>query len=146
MSQKTTDSASSKKGRDTSLRRFTVTGSLVSKANSRRLVSARSIDGVVRPRVIKSEAALAWTEAALWQLKSQNRGRLPVTTPVHLIAEVYYSSRRPDLDVSLLMDVLQEAKVYENDRQVQKITATKRLDQGNPRVEVLLEPYLEQEL
>lgn len=54
---------------------------------------------------------------------------------VGLEATIYYASRRPDLDESLLMDILQKAGVYTNDRLIKEKHIFWGLDKTNPRVE-----------
>ena len=111
---------------------------LVSKSNSRRLVKIR---GSIVP--IKSKAALefmayamtwAWTDAAV---------PFPWTFPVVLTARCYYASRRPDLDVALLMDWLQARGIILNDRAVHEIHAYKFLDPKQPRVEWEIRAHIE---
>jgi twinkle protein len=51
--------------------------------------------------------------------------------------DVFYDSRRPDLDNSLkvVLDCLQKAKVIKNDNKAMEILARKHLDKINPRIE-----------
>lgn len=114
---------------------YTLAGNLCSKANSRRLVAFGG-----RPRVIKSARAMNWLDSASWQLKRPAR---PISGPLALICTVYYDSMRPDLDISLLMDFLQKQGVYENDRQVWHIEATRTIDKENPRVVFRLDEFQE---
>jgi len=109
-----------------------IRGELASKANSRRLVT---IGG--KPRFIKSAKALAFEQAALMQIPLDHR--IGMTGQIRMTATIYYASRRPDLDPSLLMDVLEHAGVYCNDRQIHEQHLTKKLDRLNPRVELMLE-------
>ena len=53
------------------------------------------------------------------------------------IIDVFYDSRRPDLDNSLkvVLDCLQKAKVIKNDNKAMEILARKHLDKINPRIE-----------
>lgn len=111
-----------------------ITGELCSKSNSRRIVMRGK-----RPLVIKSEKALLYEESSLLQLSNQLRGFDAYEGYVRLIAHVYYSTKRPDLDISLLQDVLEKAGVYKNDRQVVEIHAFKYWDKENPRVLVEVE-------
>lgn len=111
---------------------LTIAGGLVSKANSRRLVV---IGG--KPRFIKSATALAWEHSALMQIPHDHR--IGMTGPIRMTATIYYPSRRNDLDPSLLMDVLERAGVYENDRSIVEQHLYKKLDPENPRVELVLE-------
>lgn len=108
----------------------TILGNLQSKANSRRMI---------RPGlVIKSKKALEYVDSALMQLKAPMRSRQPFTKPVACEFTVYYVSRRSDLDTSLMRDILQEAGVYLNDRQIEEVHEYKHFDKTNPRVEILV--------
>lgn len=111
---------------------LTLYGELASKANSRKLVT---IGG--KPRFIKSDKAREWEKIADMQIPADHR--VGMTGPIRMTATIYYASRRPDLDPSLLMDVLEHSGVYANDRQIVEQHLTKKLDPLNPRVELVLE-------
>ena len=86
-----------------------INGQTFSKANSRKLVTVYG-----KPRVIKSLAARTWLAAAEWQVKPIEpllEGELRADI------DIYYPSKRQDLDPSLVLDFLQ-GRVYQNDRQV----------------------------
>ena len=51
---------------------------------------------------------------------------------------IFYASRRPDLDESLILDLLQ-GLVYVNDRQVKERHTYWGLDPENPRAEIIIE-------
>ena len=51
---------------------------------------------------------------------------------------IYYASRRPDLDESLILDLLQGV-VYLNDRQVKERHVYWGLDPEKPRAEIIIE-------
>jgi Holliday junction resolvase RusA-like endonuclease len=112
--------------------RGTILGEPASKANSRRIVRMGS-----HVRVIKSEKALAYVEAVSRQvpeLPAQDQ----LLAPIRMTAHLYYASRRPDLDPSLILDALQ-GRVYRNDRAVREMHLYHHLDRDNPRAEILLE-------
>lgn len=111
---------------------FTIQGELASKSNQRRMVMMKGV-----PRFIKSEKALVWEKLALLQIPT--KVRKGYTGPIRLTAHIYYASRRPDLDVSLLQDTLERARVYQNDRQIVELHLYKKLDSHSPRVEVTIE-------
>jgi Holliday junction resolvase RusA-like endonuclease len=48
---------------------------------------------------------------------------------------IYYATQRPDLDESLILDLLQ-GKVYANDRQVRERHTYHHIDKADPRVEI----------
>lgn len=133
--------------------RFTVLGEPASKANSRRNVV---IGG--KSRSIKSKKALDYEKYALLQVPIDARVR--TSGPVCVTLRIFYASQRPDLDESLILDILQDrytrlkdtkervlvqAGVYQNDRQVREKHIYWGLDKRNPRTEVeirLLAPEL----
>ena len=65
---------------------------------------------------IKSEKALGYVDAFKRQAKAACH-LLEGDVIVHIT--IYYASRRPDLDESLILDLLQGV-AYENDRQVKE--------------------------
>lgn len=106
---------------------FTILGEPASKANSRRITKSGG-----KMRSIKSEKALRYVRA--FQLQA------PVVRPVieediEVEMTIYYASRRPDLDESVILDAMQ-GLVYANDRQVKKKIITWGLDRDNPRAEI----------
>ena len=101
-----------------------VLGEPASKSNSRRLVRVRGI-----PRVIKSEKAIKYKKLFLSQVSEDD----PIEGDVELGVVVWYATRRPDLDLSLIMDLLQETGVIVNDRQIKIIKAYHHIDKENPR-------------
>jgi Holliday junction resolvase RusA-like endonuclease len=83
-------------------------------------------------RLIKSDKALKYSDAFKLQLKPLQplmQGDLRVTM------HIYYASRRPDLDESLILDLMQGV-VYENDRQVKERHTYWHLDPESPRAEI----------
>jgi hypothetical protein len=104
-----------------------VLGEPASKANSRKVVLIRG-----STRVIKSDKARAYAAAFLMQcrpLKTLLEGDLSISI------KIYYASRRPDLDESLILDLLQGV-VYTNDRQVKVKHIFWGLDKDCPRAEI----------
>jgi hypothetical protein len=117
--------------------KFTVYGEPCSKANSRRLVTIRS-----KPAFIKSKKALAYVNDFHVQCPQLQP---PISGDVAVRMTIYYSSRRPDLDESLILDCMQSVKqkktvlrnnIYLNDRQVKEKHIYWGLDKENPRTEI----------
>jgi Holliday junction resolvase RusA-like endonuclease len=105
-------------------------GEPASKANSRRLVHFGSMS-----RLIKSQKALNYSDAFKQQCKTIEplmSGDLRVTM------WIYYATRRPDLDESLILDLMQ-GLVYTNDRQVKERHTYWRLDPAQPRAEIIID-------
>jgi len=111
---------------------FTAYGEPASKANSRRAVYVGN-----KPRFIKSKKALDYSGEFIKQCP---RIRPLIECDVHVLMTIYYKTRRPDLDESLVLDLMQD-RIYRNDRQVKKKTITWGLDRDNPRAEIEVRPF-----
>lgn len=109
---------------------FTILGEPASKANQRRLVRNGGV-----PRFIKSAKAIAYAEAFAMQCPRLNP-LLDGDLAVHIT--IYYASRRPDLDESVILDAMQ-GLIYVNDRQVKAKHVYWGLDRENPRAEIRVE-------
>ena len=103
---------------------FTVLGEPASKANQRKLVN---IKGRIVP--IKSQKALNYVKTFQQQIPKLEP---PTEEYVRVEMMIYYASRRPDLDESLILDCMQDY-VYYNDRQVKEKHIYWGLDKENPR-------------
>jgi len=106
--------------------KFTILGEPASKANSRRWTGKF---------FIKSEKALKYGESFKQQcpvLDPLMEGDLSVTI------RIWYASRRPDLDASLIFDLMQDC-IYKNDRAVREQHLYWGLDKDNPRAEIIVE-------
>ena len=89
-------------------------------------------------RMITTAKARTWKKAAAWSLRAQ-RGTIPtITGPCTLTIRVFLPTASGDVDnyLKAVLDALQDAKVFANDRQVQGIQATKAKDKDRPRVEI----------
>ena len=130
--------------------RLVILGEPASKANSRQIVTFGKGDAK-RSAVIKSKKARSYEHDALRQIPPLARQRLE--GPIKLTAKIYYASERPDLDESVILDVLQDrysgkgeqrvlvqAGVYRNDRQVRERHVYHAIDRQNPRAEIEIEP------
>lgn len=133
---------------------FVIHGEPASKANQRQLVTFPDGKGGKRPALIKSKKARGWERDALLQIPASARQRLEGRLRVTLW--IYYESERPDLDASVVMDVLQDRwsgtgdkrvlvqpGVYRNDRQVREMHFYHGIDRFKPRVSVLVERLVE---
>lgn len=137
---------------------FVIFGQPYSKANSRLIVDM-PIKGTdrKRPAVVKSKDAQQYERDALRQIPPYARRRLE--GPVRVTLRIFYASERPDLDESVVLDVLQdryagkgEARqlvqhgVYRNDRQVREKHVFHSIDRKNPRAEIVVEPLQAQQV
>jgi Holliday junction resolvase RusA-like endonuclease len=105
-------------------------GEPASKANSRRVVRYGGIS-----RLIKSAKALSYSDVFRQQCKPL---ATLMTGDLRVTLYIYYASRRPDLDESLILDLMQ-GLIYENDRQVKERHCYWGLDPDNPRAEIIIE-------
>ena len=105
-------------------------GEPASKANSRRVVKFGSMS-----RLIKSQKALDYSDVFKQQCM-----KLPelMTGDLKVTMFIFYASRRPDLDESLILDLMQ-GYIYENDRQVKEKHILWGLDPDKPRAEIIVE-------
>lgn len=106
-------------------------GEPASKANSRRVVKIGNVS-----RMIKSQKALNY--ACSFKAQAKPVGPL-LEGDVSITIHIWYASRRPDLDESLILDLLQGV-IYMNDRQVKEKHIYWHLDKHNPRCEITCQP------
>lgn len=106
---------------------ITILGQPASKSNSRKKVYIHG-----KPRFIKSERALIYSKVFKQQCLLLYPKPELLKGDVILFIKVFYGSRRPDLDESLIMDLLQGV-AYDNDRQVKEKHIYWGLDRDNPR-------------
>jgi Holliday junction resolvase RusA-like endonuclease len=111
---------------DKSIITFTILGEPASKSNSRRWTGRR---------LIKSIKALNYSD----MFKQQ----CPVLDPLmdgdlRVTMKIWYASRRPDLDASLIFDLMQDC-IYKNDRAIKEQHLYWGLDKNNPRAEITVE-------
>ena len=108
---------------------FTIIGEPASKANSRVPIPRISKAGNPYVQFAKSAKALAYVKAARLQVMPL---RPMLEGPLAAHISIYYASRRPDLDESLIFDALQGV-IYKNDRQIVEKHIWRYLDRKNPR-------------
>jgi Holliday junction resolvase RusA-like endonuclease len=140
---------------------FVILGQPCSKANSRKIVTLNRGKDNARTAVVKSADALAYERDALKQIPPEARVRLE--GPVAVTLRLFYASERPDLDESIVLDVLQDRfaprngkesqlprtliqrGVYRNDRQVREKHVYHAIDRANPRAEITVQPLVAQQ-
>tara|TARA_R110000824_G_scaffold173709_4_gene351875 strand:- start:778 stop:1164 length:387 start_codon:yes stop_codon:yes gene_type:complete len=108
----------------------TILGEPASKSNSRQIVRMGG-----KPRLIKSKKALSYIQAFSLQVPKINQ---PIEGDVLMWCRIHYASRRPDLDESLIMDMLQASGVIVNDRQIKAKIILWALDRETPRADIKL--------
>ncbi len=110
---------------------FQILGEPASKANSRKIVTMRG-----KPVSIKSDKARNYVKTFCQQCEKLEE---LFTSDVCVEMLIYYASRRPDLDESLILDCMQ-GYVYENDRQVKQKNIYWALDRDSPRTVIRVSP------
>ncbi len=101
-----------------------ILGEPASKSNSRQLIKRAG-------KIISIKSRKALNYVITFQ-KQCPRLQRPLQGDLRVDMEVFYASRRSDLDVSLILDAMQKY-IYENDRQVKEQHLYWRLDKDNPR-------------
>lgn len=109
---------------------FTIEGEPASKANSRRLVKIKN-----RPAFIKSTKALGYEK--MFKAQCPNLQDKMLEGDLWVDIKIYYASRRPDLDESVILDCMQ-GFIYANDRQVKEKHVYWALDREKPRAEIVV--------
>jgi Holliday junction resolvase RusA-like endonuclease len=115
-----------------------VQGNLPSMKNRRRIVPNKRTG---KQALIKSKECMEYEKLFLPEISPylhEYRRFVPIPVPVQLTAIVTYRSKRSDLDVNYLMDLLQTFGVIANDNQITHITAMKEVDKDAPKVEFML--------
>lgn len=88
-----------------------------------------------RPALIKSAKALEYEKAAERQIPKL----FPLLVgPVRVSIKIFYATERPDLDASVILDVMQK-RIYVNDRQVRELHLWHAVDRNNPRAVIEIE-------
>ena len=117
--------------------RLNILGQPPRKSNSRRIVTNPRTG---RPMLIKSDEALRWMDNAMLQIPARAcQGLGSAEKPVAVTCWVRYRTRRPDLSIELVLDMLQKAGVISDDRHVYEFHAFKEFDREQPGVEILVE-------
>ena len=106
---------------------LTILGEPASKANSRRIVKIKGVTRVIRSaKALRYAAEFTRQCQTLYPLLDHDGSKLLVVLDIH------YRTRRPDLDESLILDLLQH-RAYRNDRSVRAKIVRWHLDKENPR-------------
>lgn len=108
---------------------MTILGNTPSKSNQYR---------IARGRMYKSKQLKQYED--LFLIQCQQYRDLLIDQEFGIKLEVYYPSRRTDLDNSLkvILDCCQKAKIIKNDNKCVRIEADKFIDKENPRINILI--------
>ncbi len=110
-----------------------IKGNVPSKSNCYRIIRIGKKSSLAKAKKLKEYERLF----ALQCKKYKNRN---IEGEFALYIDVYYDSKRPDLDNSLkvVLDCLQKLKAFTNDNKCVDIHARKFKDKDNPRIEYKL--------
>ena len=111
------------------IQKFMITGNCPSKSNCYKVIKLGSKCSLGKQKHLKSY------ENSFKLQMLQYKYEL-IETEFKFIIDVYYDSRRPDLDNALkvVLDCLQKAGAIKNDNKCIEIVAKKHLDKENPRI------------
>lgn len=113
---------------------FTISGQPYSKANSRKMAIRKSKRGKQFLAPIKNDTVQAYCQA----FKVQCPRMFPcIEGDLAAVIHIVYASRRPDLDESLILDLMQTSLIN-NDRQIKARIVTHGVDPDNPHCRVRL--------
>ena len=110
--------------------RFTIIGNTPSKSNSYKVIRLGNRCGLGKQKKLYD-----YEKSFLSQMQQYNYKLIEGN--FKFIIDVFYDSRRPDLDNSLkvVLDCLQKSKAIKNDNKCLEIKAFKHLDKEKPRIE-----------
>ena len=116
----------------------TVKGNAPSKSNCYFIITKKGANGKYHGSLAKSSSLTKYEESFIWQ--AGHLRDLMINEPFDFDIDVYYPSKRSDLDNSLkaVLDSLQRIKCIKNDNNCAKIVARKFIDKENPRVEITI--------
>lgn len=115
--------------------KLTIPGKPISGTNSKRWVQRGD-----RRFLVPSAAAERWKKEAYWHVRGQWKTRKPLTELREVELHVYRERNSGDVDnyPKLVLDTLQAAHVFENDRIIKRLIVNALVDRDNPRVEVTI--------
>lgn len=116
----------------------TIQGNIPSIKNRRRLIPGK---GNRKPMIIKSKDAMDYEQ--LFLLSIPKKMRVGYEGPVSVRARIWYQSRRSDLSVELLYDLIAKAGIILNDRQIMHCECWKGLDKESPRLHFTVKKWEE---
>lgn len=112
----------------------TIKGNVPAKSNCYKIITLNGHGSLAKGKALKE-----YEESFMWQCaKYRNVG---INTPFEIYIDVFYPSKRSDLDNSLkvVMDCLQKIGAITNDNNCCKIVAQKFIDKDCPRIEFKIE-------
>lgn len=113
-----------------------IRGQIISKANNYQSVPGSN----GKPRIIKTERIRRYENSFVAQCKIYKDAQINI--PFHLDLTVWESNKTYDLDnaIKTVLDCLQYVRAITNDNLCERITATKKIDNLNPRIKFAITP------
>ena len=107
-----------------------ILGNTPSKSNCYKIITLGKHASLAKTPTLKK-----YEESFFWQVRNLRDKMIDV--PFEFYIDVYYPSKRSDLDNSfkVVLDCLQKSKVIKNDNNCSLIHARKFIDKENPRIE-----------
>jgi len=114
----------------------TIKGHVPSKSNQYKVIKLGNKCSLTKSKLVKN-----YEFNFLQQLPSNLKG-LMIEDEFEFIVNIYFNSRRPDLDgaFKVILDCLQMTKTIKNDNKCVKIVAQKAVDKDDPRIEFQIKP------
>jgi len=112
------------------MQKFIITGNTPSKSNSYKVIRLGNRCGLGKQKKLYD-----YEKSFLYQMQQYDYEMIEGN--FKFIIDVFYDSRRPDLDNSLkvVLDCLQKCNAIKNDNKAMEILARKHLDKEKPRIE-----------
>lgn len=110
-----------------------VKGNVPSKSNCYKIITLNGHGSLAKTKALKE-----YEESFMWQCGVYRNAN--ISTPFEFHVNVYYPSKRSDLDnaMKIILDCLQKVKAISNDNLCCKIVAQKFIDKDNARVEFFI--------
>jgi len=117
-----------------------IKGNIPSKSNSYRIIKLGKHASLTKTKKLKDYENSFYLQCK--EYKNKN-----IEGEFRFECDVYYDSKRPDLDGSFkaVLDCLQKVKAFKNDNKCVEIFARKFKDKENPRIEFKIIPLVDWE-
>lgn len=122
---------------------FWILGKVESLKNRRRIVKRAG-----RVMSIKSKAAMAYSDSFMQQVNIEGVPPLKAGSkerPLFLYCRVDAESHRPDLNIEIIKDLLEDCGVISNDRWIKAEMLVGGIDKVNPKAHIIIYEFEEKE-
>lgn len=108
---------------------ITIQGNTPSKSNCYKIIQIKGYSSLGKTKALKD-----YEDSFMWQIGSYRN--LHIDRPFEFYIDVYYPSKRSDLDnaLKIVLDCLQRTDTITNDNNCCKIVARKFIDKEHPRI------------